>query len=113
MQLIDFSEQLAQPITQFDSQFARSVCLGHGQGELHLYAVYFGPQGLIGPHPTGFCQFFLVVSGAGWTAGADGKRVALQAGQGVRFDKGETHAKGSESGMLALMVQFSERLEDS
>jgi len=59
----------------------------------------------IGTHPTGFCQLFLIAQGAGWAAGADGKRMHLTAGQGVFFELGEEHAKGSDTGMVAIMVQ--------
>ncbi|HEX3556951.1 MAG TPA: hypothetical protein VIA62_27315 [Thermoanaerobaculia bacterium] len=47
-------------------------------------------------------------SRSGWAMGADGHRVELRAGQGVRFERGENRSKGSETGMTAIMIQVSE-----
>jgi len=108
MQLIDFSEARAEPITLFESMGASSVHLGDGFGEAHSYCVRFEAGGQIGPHPTGFGQLFLVVAGAGWVSGPGGTRVERSVGQGAAFARGEWHAKGSDVGMTALMIQVDE-----
>ena len=108
MRVIEFSRRHAQPIELFGSVAASSVRLGDGKGEAHVHCIHFEPGGSIGEHPTGFGQLLLVIDGAGWVSGAEGKRIALSAGQGAFFEKGERHAKGSDSGMTALMVQVSE-----
>jgi len=105
MQIIDFSARHAAPIEQFDSVGAFSVYLGSGEGEAHAYCVRFAPGGTIGRHPAGFGQLFLVVEGSGWASGGDGVRVELAAGQGAFFARGELHAKGSDAGMTAIMIQ--------
>ena len=105
MRVFDFTTESADQIELFDSENALGVSLGHGQGDVHVYAVHFGPNGIIGIHPTEFCQLFLVVQGEGWAAGEDGKRVQLNPGQGVFFERGESHSKGGETGMMAIMVQ--------
>ena len=107
MRIVEFSRSSAQPIELFGSISASSVRIADGNGEAHVYCLYFGPGGIIGEHPTGFEQLFLVVNGSGWVAGADGSRVTLNAGQGVFFENGERHSKGSEAGMTALMIQVS------
>ena len=105
MRAFDFKADSADPIELFDSERASGVSLGHGQGDVHVYAVHFGPNGIIGTHPTGFCQLFLVVQGEGWATGADGTRVQLSPGHGVFFERGESHSKGGDAGMMAIMVQ--------
>jgi len=105
MRLVEFTPHLAEPISLFESVASSSVAVGHGSGEVHVYAVHFRAAAQIGVHPTGFCQLFLVVQGSGWAAGEDGQRINLSAGQGVFFEKGEMHSKGSETGMVAIMVQ--------
>jgi hypothetical protein len=50
------------------------------------------------------------MAGEGWAAGADGERVSLRPGEGAYFSPDERHSKGSELGMMVLMVQ-SERLD--
>jgi quercetin dioxygenase-like cupin family protein len=108
MKLIEFTPERARPIELFESAGASAVALGDGTGEAHVYCLHFEPGGKIGLHPTGFGQLFLVVRGEGWACGADGRRVSLQAGQGVFFERGEVHSKGSETGMVAVVVQVSE-----
>jgi quercetin dioxygenase-like cupin family protein len=70
--------------------------------------VYFEPGGKIGEHVAGCGQLFLVINGAGWASGADGRRVDLAAGRGVYFERGELHSKGSETGMTAVIIQVTE-----
>jgi len=108
MRVVQFTRDRAHPITLFDSAGAFSVPLGDGSGEAHAYCVHIEAGGCIGEHPAGFGQLFLVVEGSGWAAGADGARVALQAGQGALFERGERHSKGSEHGMTAIMIQVAE-----
>lgn len=108
MKIINFSKERAKPIEHFQSVGASSVGLGDGHGEAHVYCVQFEPGGEIGQHPTGFGQLFLVVAGAGWISGQDGVRVELAAGQGAYFSRGELHAKGSDVGMTAIMIQVRE-----
>jgi hypothetical protein len=63
---------------------------------------------MIGEHPTGYGQFFLVIEGEGWVSGKDKRRKRLTVGQGAYFSRGEVHPKGSESGMTAIMVQVAD-----
>jgi len=108
MRKLHFARERGRPITLFDSTGALSVPLGDGSGEAHVYCIYVEEGGCIGEHVAGFDQLFLVVEGAGWASGADGARVALQAGEGAYFERGERHSKGSEQGMTAIMVQVAE-----
>jgi hypothetical protein len=105
MRVVEFASDRAEPISLFESVASSAVAIGHGSGEVHVYAVHFGENSSIGTHPTGFSQLFLVVHGAGWAAGADGHRVNLRVGQGAYFERGEMHSKGSDAGMIALIVQ--------
>ena len=113
MRIVDFSEQYAKPIEAYESVGTSSIHLGDGDGEAPVYCVRFEPGGQIGRHPAGFGQLFLVVAGSGWVSGADGVRVELTAGQGAYFACGEMHAKGSDSGMTAIMVQMRDLAPDA
>jgi quercetin dioxygenase-like cupin family protein len=108
MRKLHFARERGEPITLFDSQGAISVPLADGSGEAHVYCVYVEAGGCIGRHVAGFGQLFLVIEGSGWASGADGVRVALRAGEGAYFARGERHSKGSEEGMTAIMVQVGE-----
>jgi len=108
MRLIDFSTARAEPITLFESVAASSRILADGRGDAHVHCLHFEPGGKIGEHPTAFGQLFLVTSGSGWAAGVDGRRVEMHTGQGVYFERGERHSKGSDRGMTVLMVQVTD-----
>jgi hypothetical protein len=102
VRVLELGRNHAAIIEEFSSEGASSVPLASGRGEAHLYAVHFDPGGSIGR------QLFIVVSGAGWAEGDDGVRVDLAEGQAACFARGEMHAKGSEQGMTALMVQVDD-----
>lgn len=105
MRTLHFSPPHGVPVEDFGSRAVSSVRLAQGAGESHVYCLYFAPGGVIGPHPTGCDQLFLVVEGTGWIAGPDGQRRPLSSGQGVHLERGEQHSKGSDEGMTAIMVQ--------
>jgi quercetin dioxygenase-like cupin family protein len=107
MQLVEFAAG-HEPITLYQSQGAFALPLADGRGEGHVYCVRFAPGGAIGPHEATFGQLFLVVAGSGWVSGGDGVARPLGAGQGAMIERGEVHAKGSDVGMTAIMVQLTD-----
>ena len=95
----------AAEITDYESHGASAGRLADGFGEAHSYVVHFEPGGAIGRHEAGYGQLFIVVVGDGWVSGDDGVQVEVRAGDVALIDRGEQHAKGSASGMTAVMVQ--------
>jgi quercetin dioxygenase-like cupin family protein len=108
MEPIDLRALRCEGIRLYQSVAAAGAEFAAGAGEAHLHCVRFEPGGAIGPHEAGFGQLFLVVEGRGWVSDADGRRVEVSAGQGALLARGELHAKGSDTGMTALMVQVRE-----
>ena len=108
MQLLDFARSHDTLISAYESQGAYALPLGDGRGEGHVYRIRIEPGGSIGPHAAGFGQLFLVVTGSGWISGSDGARYPLATGQGAWIARGEVHAKGSDTGLTAIMVQLTE-----
>jgi quercetin dioxygenase-like cupin family protein len=108
MRIVDFTATRATPVAEYDSRGAAALRLGDGSGEAHAYAVHIAPGGVIGAHPAGFGQLFLVAEGAGWIAGADGVRHDVRVGTGAYIARGELHAKGSDTGLTAIMIQVTE-----
>jgi quercetin dioxygenase-like cupin family protein len=98
-----FSERIGS--RPYEVKRASSIAIAEGEGEVHVYVLYFEPGGVIGPHEAGFGQLFFAASGNGWVAGGDGERVALAEGEAAFIQRGEMHSKGSETGLTALMVQ--------
>jgi len=91
-------------IREFQSRGVRVAELTGGSGEAHFYVLRFEPGSAIGEHKTGFGQLLIVLEGSGWVEQA-GHRRDIGQGFAAIFECGVMHAKGSDSGMLALMVQ--------
>lgn len=106
-QLIRFDKSVASAVENYGARSTSSVHLGSGSGESHAYVLHFEAGGEIGEHETGFGQLFVVVGGAGWVvSGSD--RYEVEVGDAVLLPRGVMHAKGSESGMTAVMIQMYE-----
>lgn len=108
MHVIDFAPDRAAQITEFESRAASAQLLGRGHAEGHVYAVHLSAGGEIGRHLAGFAQLFLLLAGDGWVCGADGVRHPVRAGQAAVIARGEVHAKGSETGCTAIIIQLAE-----
>jgi quercetin dioxygenase-like cupin family protein len=106
LRLFDLGSEVAEPITNFDSIGVSSVKGATGSGEGHIYTLHFDAGGKVGRHPAGPAQLFMVVAGAGWVEGENGVRRSVKIGEAAFFSPGEVHAKGSDSGMTAIMVQL-------
>jgi hypothetical protein len=92
-------------VTHHGSTGLVATRIAAGHGEVRLTCLTVSPGGTIGTHPATDGQLFLVIAGDGWTAGPGGERVSLTAGWGVRWEPGEVHTSGSETGMTALAVE--------
>jgi quercetin dioxygenase-like cupin family protein len=85
--------------------FATLIAHGDHTGKTRVSCLSVEPGGVIGEHPATGGQLFLVVAGSGWVSAADGRRLEIRAGQGVRWDPEEVHTSGSDSGMTAIAVE--------
>jgi len=73
--------------------------------DLHVGCVYVDPSGSVGHHPASTCQLFIVVQGEGWVQGEDQRRIAMKTGAAAFWEPGERHGAGTETGMMALVVE--------
>jgi quercetin dioxygenase-like cupin family protein len=107
MRTLRFDAGLAELIGSrpYEVRDTSSIEFAEGEGEAHAYVLYFEPGGEIGPHEASFGQLLFALSGDGWVEGGDGIRVPLVEGEAAFIARGEVHAKGSETGLTALMVQ--------
>ena len=87
------------------SEGLRGTRIAKGEGQVRLTCLTVEPGGVIGTHPAIDPQFFLVIAGEGWVAGSDGQQVPIAAGWGVRWDPGENHTSGTETGLTALAIE--------
>jgi quercetin dioxygenase-like cupin family protein len=108
MRLLDFTPGRGTSISVYESHGAYALPLGEGHGEGHVYCIQIEPGGVIGSHEAGSGQLFLVVAGSGWVSGPDRVRQPLGVGCGAFITRGEVHAKGSDTGLTAIMVQLTD-----
>ena len=98
----DRGERLVQA---FGSHGFRATRIAEGTGQVRLVCLTVESGGVIGTHPAAAAQLFLVVAGEGWAAGPNGDRVPISAGWGIRWDAGEIHTSGTETGLTVLSVE--------
>lgn len=92
-------------VDRFDSVGATATRVAAGEGPIHLTGLTIEPGGTIGSHPAPVSQLFLVITGEGWVAGPDGRRIPVAAGDGVRWEPGEEHASSTTAGLAALALE--------
>ena len=105
MDIVELGRLPWSDIVLFDTTGGRAAQIAHGLGDTNVRLVRFTPGGSIGMHETGSGQLFLPLEGTGWVQEGDGPRVAISVGFAAFFPRGVLHAKGSDAGMVALMVQ--------
>ncbi|WP_327071196.1 hypothetical protein [Kitasatospora sp. NBC_01302] len=98
-------ERAERLITRFGSSGLHATRIAAGEGAVHLTCLRVEPGGIIGTHPAPVPQLLLFIAGEGWVAGPDGERIAIAAGQGVRWDQGEDHTSGTGTGFTAFAVE--------
>ena len=98
-----FDADLGRHITNFGSDFVISR-LFHSS-ELHVGCMRLGPGGLIGMHPASTPQLLAVVEGEGWIRGREGEKTPVSAGTAVFWSEGEVHETGTDSGLVALVIE--------
>lgn len=104
-------------IFRFDPEVGRSIDAYHSSGfiisriihlfgESVLHCAYLKTQGVIGYHQATAPQLFLIVDGEGWVRGKTPEsRCSIKAGQAVFWEKGEWHESGTETGVMAIIIE--------
>lgn len=98
-----FDADLGRHVTRHGSDFTISR-LFHS-AELHVGCMRLEAGGLIGMHPASKPQLLAVVQGDGWIRGEDGPKTPISAGGAVFWSQGEMHETGTDSGLVAIVVE--------
>ena len=104
MRLFTFGPQAGHPVDQFGSDFTLSPLM-EPTGTAHVACLHLGAGGVVGEHEAVVGQLFCVVTGEGWVSGADGHRRSIGSGDAAYWRSGEMHAAGSETGLIAVVLQ--------
>ncbi|MFW7187651.1 MULTISPECIES: cupin [Lysinibacillus] len=105
MQLIQFTQDLANPIHQYQSidTFYRKITKTEVPTTIGF--IYIEPGGVVGLHDAPIPQLFIVINGEGWISGEDAEKITIKTGQGVLWHQGQAHESGSITGLTALVIQ--------
>lgn len=105
MKVLAFGRDVAKALSAHGSRHAAVSRVARIEGRVQVAVIHLGPAGTVGRHPAVVNQLFMVVAGDGWVEGGDGKRVAVGPGRAAFWTAGEEHASGSDSGLIAVVVE--------
>ncbi len=105
MKIFRFDPEVGKSIEQYKSSGFIISRVAHLSGEAFVNCAYLSPQGSIGYHQATLAQLFLVMQGEGWVRGEAPDRISIQTGQAVFWGEGEWHESGTETGMIAIIIE--------
>ena len=104
MELRSFDAAAGHHIDRFESDFVLSPLMG-ATDSARAVLMHLEPGGTVGTHEATTHQLFCVVAGTGWVSGADGERRGIRPFEAAWWVPGELHAAGTDSGMVAVVVE--------
>lgn len=105
MEWIRLSPETARTVSEFNSRGTEWNLLPGTASAARIGVMRYSPGAVLGTHPAGMDQLFIVVSGSGWIRTGEGAPEPIAESEAVLWKAGEVHESGSESGMTALIVQ--------
>jgi quercetin dioxygenase-like cupin family protein len=108
MRLFRFDIDTSQVITQHDSHNAAISDMLEIDAPCSIICIHLGAGGILGGHEAATNQLFLIVSGQGWLATAEGQTVNLQTGMAIFWEAGEWHESGTHNGLMAIVIEGDE-----
>lgn len=105
MRLLRFDASRGRTIASLDSRGATLNVIDRVQGALQIALLHLEPGGEIGSHPAAGRQLFLVVQGEGWVQAGDQPPVPVKPGLAALWERGERHGAGSETGLVAVVLE--------
>jgi quercetin dioxygenase-like cupin family protein len=106
MRIYDFGAADGRPITQFGSERVTITGIVRvAGGDVQVGCMHLSPGGRVGAHQATTHQLLLVVRGEGWVRGPELERTPIMADQAAFWEPGEEHESGSDTGMVALVIE--------
>jgi quercetin dioxygenase-like cupin family protein len=102
-----FDKDVGKTIGAYDSTnlIMSRIVTSEDTGSFHIGCMHLGANGNIGYHQATTNQLFLVVQGEGWVRSGNHHKMNIKAGQAVFWISGEWHESGTESGMMAIVIE--------
>jgi len=104
VEILSFDRDAGFHVTHFGSDFVLSPIMRSTDVARTVF-MHLQPGGVVGEHETTVRQVFCVVAGEGWVSGADRRRLPIRTLEAAHWDPGELHAAGTESGLVAAVIE--------
>lgn len=105
MKLFRFDPDVGRKIDDYESTGFIISRVVHLVEEATIHCAYIDANGCIGYHEASDSQLFLVVQGEGWVRSQSPDKTPIKAGQAAFWHKGEWHESGTETGMIAMIIE--------
>lgn len=105
MELYNFGPEVGIRIGKFESVGAVHSKVLRLESGAQVSCFYIDPGGKIGNHQAATRQLFLVVQGQGWVKSGRAEPIPIRAGQAAFWEEGEWHESGTETGMMAVVIE--------
>jgi len=105
MKIFRFDPQVGKNIDRYDSSGFVIARVLHLFNEAAINCAYLSSGGVIGYHQATLPQLFLVIQGEGWVRGESPHKTSVKAGQAAFWEKEEWHESGTETGMVAVIIE--------
>jgi hypothetical protein len=105
MKIFRFDRETGRIVDRYNSSGFTLTRVAHLLEETMIQCAYLEPHGSIGYHQATVPQLFLVVQGEAWVRGQEPERISIQTGQGAYWEEGEGHEAGTETGMVAIIIE--------
>lgn len=105
MKLFRFDAEVGKSLTAFGTHGVTLSRILRSKDGVQIGCFHLQPSGVIALHQAVGSQLLLVVQGEGWVRGKEESRTPIHSGQAVFWDHDEWHETGTESGLMAIVVE--------
>jgi hypothetical protein len=105
MKIFRFDREVGRAVDQYQSSGFTISRVAQLFDDAVIHCAYLDANGVIGYHQAVMPQLFLVVQGEGWVRGEVPAKTPVQAGQAAFWEKEEWHESGTDTGMVAILIE--------
>jgi len=105
MRIFRFDAAVGRPLTEFGSHDVVITPIMRTKVGMQAAVMHIQPGGVVAYHPATWPQLFMIVQGEGWVRGTEPEHTPIAAGQAAFWVPGENHESGSETGMVAVVLE--------
>jgi quercetin dioxygenase-like cupin family protein len=107
MRIFRFDKEVGKPVEglENDNFILSRIIVDESPETLNLVCAHFDSGDSTGRQQVMINQLFLVVQGEGWVTRDNGEKVSISAGQAPFWATGEWHEVGTDTGMVAIILE--------